>query len=108
MHYVFTLIAITIAFLAHAQVPGVGINSNGASPDPSSILDVSSTTQGVLFPRMTATQMGQISSPATGLLVFQTGSTGRVPLLWMEVTGPNPEVRERHRHFHLYQGLHFH
>jgi hypothetical protein len=40
------------------------------SPDPSAILDVASTTLGVLFPRMTTTQKNAIAAPAEGLLVY--------------------------------------
>jgi hypothetical protein len=36
----------------------------------SAILNVNSTTQGVLFPRMTTTQKNAIASPATGLVVY--------------------------------------
>ena len=43
----------------------------GTSTDlPSAILQVTSTTQGVLFPRMTTTQKLAISSPAEGLHVY--------------------------------------
>jgi hypothetical protein len=38
----------------------------------SAILNVNSTTQGVLFPRMTTTQKNAIASPATGLVVYDT------------------------------------
>ncbi|MEP5340940.1 MAG: hypothetical protein ABJL44_12305 [Algibacter sp.] len=48
----------------------VGIGNT--NPDASSILDITSTTQGVLTPRMTTTQRDAISSPAEGLLVFDT------------------------------------
>jgi hypothetical protein len=41
----------------------------------SSKLTVNSTTQGFLPPRMTAAQRGAISSPATGLMVYQTDGT---------------------------------
>ena len=43
-----------------------------SSPNASAILDVSSTSKGVLIPRMTAAQKNAISSPTTGLLIFQT------------------------------------
>ena len=48
----------------------IGIGTN--SPDASAILDLSSTTKGVLIPRMTAAQKAAISTPTTGLLIYQT------------------------------------
>ena len=48
----------------------VGIGTS--SPAASAILDLSSTTQGILVPRMTAAQKAAISSPTTGLLIFQS------------------------------------
>jgi uncharacterized protein (TIGR02145 family) len=47
---------------------GIGI----IDPATSAKLDISSTTQGLLTPRMTAAQRTAISSPAEGLLVYQT------------------------------------
>jgi hypothetical protein len=41
-------------------------------PDDSAMLDVSSTSKGVLIPRMTETERNLISSPAPGLMIFQT------------------------------------
>ena len=40
--------------------------------DASAMLDVYSTSKGMLVPRMTSVQQGLISNPATGLLVFNT------------------------------------
>jgi len=54
------------------QTGSVGINTDGSTADASALLDVKSTTQGVLVPRMNAQQRGLISTPATGLLVYQT------------------------------------
>jgi len=48
------------------------INSNNSAPDASGVQDVSSTDKGLLAPRMTASQKDAISSPATGLLIYQT------------------------------------
>ena len=55
-----------------SQNVGVGINTAGAKADGSAILDVSSTTQGQLIPRMTTTQMNAIATPATGLIIYNT------------------------------------
>lgn len=41
-------------------------------PSASAILDVRSTTQGFLPPRMTTAQRDAISSPATGLIIYNT------------------------------------
>ena len=43
-----------------------------ASPNASAILDAQSTTKGVRFPNMTTTQKNAVSSPAAGLVVFDT------------------------------------
>ena len=51
---------------------GVGINND--NPDASAILDIASTTQGVLVPRMTAAEMNAIGAPANGLLVYNTST----------------------------------
>jgi uncharacterized protein (TIGR02145 family) len=51
----------------------VAINTEGASPDNSAMLDVKSTTKGMLIPRMTITERNGIASPANGLLIFCTG-----------------------------------
>lgn len=42
------------------------------TPDASSQLDITSTTRGVLLPRLSNTQMNAIPTPATGLLSFNT------------------------------------
>lgn len=54
----------------NAQV-GIGTSS----PHTSSQLELNSTSKGLLVPRMTATQKDNITSPATGLLVYQTDGT---------------------------------
>jgi len=54
---------------------GVLIDYVGTTRDNSAILDVRSTTQGMLAPRMNRSQRNLISSPATGLLIFQTDFT---------------------------------
>jgi hypothetical protein len=58
---------------ARAQTNNVGIGTT--TPAASALLDVSSTTKGLLAPRMTKTQRDAITTPATGLLVYQTDNT---------------------------------
>ncbi len=50
----------------------VAITTDGSAPDNSAMLDVKSTTKGVLVPRMTGQQRDQIVSPAKGLMIFCT------------------------------------
>ncbi|HET6990539.1 MAG TPA: hypothetical protein VFJ43_04410, partial [Bacteroidia bacterium] len=68
------LIIILIGLLCprSANSQNVGINATGATPNASAMLDVSSTTRGMLIPRMTHAQMNAIAAPATGLLVYDT------------------------------------
>ncbi|WP_223600427.1 hypothetical protein [Chryseobacterium sp. GVT01B] len=60
-----------------SQTGGVGIGTS--SPDASAILDINSTNKGVLAPRISLTSITDattIPSPATGLLVYNTGTAG--------------------------------
>lgn len=62
---------------ADARAQSMSINSTGTKADTSAILDLGSTTRGLLIPRMTAAQKNAIVTPATGLLIYQTdGSAG--------------------------------
>ena len=71
MKQFFTLLAaVLLTAITSAQV-GVGTTT----PDASSALDITSTTKGLLIPRMTETQRDAISSPATGLMIYQTDGT---------------------------------
>ncbi|MDF1867314.1 MAG: hypothetical protein P1U70_20940, partial [Saprospiraceae bacterium] len=67
---IFSLLAISLfSIKSQAQI---AINEDNSQPDVSAILDVKSSTKGVLIPRMTSTDRGNITSPATGLLVYDT------------------------------------
>jgi uncharacterized protein (TIGR02145 family) len=52
----------------------VSINSDNSDPDPSAMLDVKSTTKGLLIPRMTNSQRDLVSSPVAGLIIYNTDS----------------------------------
>jgi len=72
MKQLFTfLVAVLLTATTSAQV-GVGTTT----PDASSALDITSTTKGLLMPRMTNAQRQAISNPAAGLQVFVTDFEG--------------------------------
>lgn len=54
----------------HAQ--SMGISNAAITPDPSSILEMRTTEKGILIPRMTTAERDNISSPATGLMLYNT------------------------------------
>ncbi|MFI5171655.1 MAG: hypothetical protein ACHQFW_04650 [Chitinophagales bacterium] len=78
---------LTTTILALLLIPIIGMSQTNTfptsgsagvgtiTPNASSLLEMQSTTQGMLAPRMTKTQRDAIVSPATGLLIFQTNST---------------------------------
>jgi trimeric autotransporter adhesin len=63
------LFFIVLAF-TQAQAQSVGIAATASTPDASSILDVKSTTKGMLIPRMTTTEKNAIPAKATGLMLY--------------------------------------
>jgi hypothetical protein len=71
MKQLFTLLAaVLLTATTYAQI---GINNE--NPDASAALDITSTTGGLLVPRMTETQRDAISPAATGLMIYQTNGT---------------------------------
>jgi hypothetical protein len=65
----FLMMLLMMQMASHAQV---AITTDNSAPDNSAMLDIKSTTKGILAPRMTFAQRDAIASPATGLLVFCT------------------------------------
>jgi len=63
------LLTCLVTFTLFAQV---GVNNAGGMPDSSSMLDIESTTGGLLIPRMTNAQIVAIPDPANSLLVYST------------------------------------
>ena len=73
IHVRFSIGLFLIFFSISALSAQVGIGTE--NPEASSIFDVTSTSKGFLVPRMTENQKNAISTPAQGLLVFQTNGT---------------------------------
>ena len=82
----FALLCVTT--LTQAQI-GIGTSS----PNASAKLEISSTTQGLLPPRMTALQRNAIANPAAGLIVWcnDCGSNGDIQIYngtnWVNFNG---------------------
>ncbi|MEZ4899729.1 MAG: tail fiber domain-containing protein [Saprospiraceae bacterium] len=66
------LLACLLALPAQGQI---GINTDGTPADASAILDITSTTRGLLAPRMTEAERDLISMPTLGLLLYKTDAT---------------------------------
>jgi hypothetical protein len=69
-HYLIMVGLLLAAPAARAQ--GVGIGTGSTAPAATAMLEIASTSKGLLIPRLTAAQRTAISSPAQGLLVYQT------------------------------------
>lgn len=67
--FLFAILFIVLTQMSYSQV---AISNPSSNPDQSAMLDVKSTTKGVLFPRMTYAQKNAIANPALGLIVMQT------------------------------------
>jgi len=74
MRTVITFLLCMCSAMGYSQ-EGVAINTSGSAPDASAILDLQSSSKGILTPRMTEAQKNAVSSPATGLLIYQTNGT---------------------------------
>lgn len=72
---VILLVFLLCSATAFSQTVVVTDDGSYTTGNSSSVLDVKSTTKGFLMPRVTAAQRTAISSPATGLMVYQTDGT---------------------------------
>ncbi len=71
----FLVASLLLGFVINGKSQGVSISSTSSNPDNSAMLDVSSSSKGILIPRMTLNERNAITTPATGLMVFQTNDT---------------------------------
>lgn len=76
MKYLVLLLGL-LNFVSLTTKAQVGITDDGSSftPDPSAVLEMKSTSGGVLFPRLTTAEQRLIANPAAGLVVFNTDSS---------------------------------
>jgi len=95
-HLLSTITLISVLSMVQAQV-GVGTST----PHSSAALDVTSTSAGLLLPRMTATQRNAISGPSAGLMIWCTdcGTNGELQVYngtyWTNFTGGNRSLSGR-------------
>jgi hypothetical protein len=61
-----------LLFTVQCFSQGVSINTTGTTADNSAMLDISSSSQGLLIPRMSTSQRNNIASPSISLLIFNT------------------------------------
>jgi hypothetical protein len=90
LKYFLTQLVLLPSLSIYAQV-GIGTTS----PDTSSILDISSTSKGLLMPRLTTTERDNILLPASGLMIYNTTlNDGQLNIgtlsapIWIGIKGP--------------------
>lgn len=88
----YLLLFYLVSIFGNAQV-GIGTTT----PNASSVLDITSTTQGMLTPRMSTSQRNAITSPADGLMVYDTDfkllySYISTKSSWIPVSGSLPRL----------------
>lgn len=66
-----------VLFFSQGIFSQVAINTTGADPDPSAVLDINAPDKGLLIPRVTllstVNNNAPIQNPATGLMVYNLG-----------------------------------
>ena len=65
-------ILLFLAFFANNIKAQIGINATNTAPNPAAMLDIASSTKGLLIPRMTTTQKDAIPNKPEGLMVYDT------------------------------------
>ena len=66
------IIICLLAIIQYQLLPAQGVGIGTTNPNSSALLDITSTTKGLLMPRMTTAQRNAIVSPAEGLLIYNT------------------------------------
>jgi hypothetical protein len=69
IYCILTLLLCVYVQTANAQM---GVNSTGAAPDASAMLDVRSSDKGLLLPRLTTVQRNAMPAISNGLMIYNT------------------------------------
>ncbi|MES2774060.1 MAG: sialate O-acetylesterase [Bacteroidota bacterium] len=69
------MIVLVVVLYTTTQICAQGVGIGTSAPHTSAQLEVSSTSKGLLTPRLTLAQRNLITAPATGLLIYQTDNT---------------------------------
>lgn len=91
--FLYLFFILLVSTYTSAQVSSEGVVTNS----PEAMLDIKSTTKGLLPPRMTATDRDNIASPAEGLLVYCTDCTPvglymRTGGTWLQLVFNTPDA----------------
>jgi len=70
--YISKLMFVVLLCLAASSSVQAQYGFGTSNPNPSAVMDMTSTTKGFLPPRMTSAQIAAIKSPAEGLMVYNT------------------------------------
>ncbi|GIV28031.1 MAG: hypothetical protein KatS3mg027_1845 [Bacteroidia bacterium] len=73
------IIVLCLVLIKNIMAQNVGINTTGATPHNSAMLDVDASNKGLLIPRVALTgtnDVSTITSPATSLMVYNTATAG--------------------------------
>jgi len=71
----FSIVSFFLILVSIANAQGVAINNDNSQADNSALLDVKSTSKGILIPRMDFGARNLIDAPAMGLIIYQTNNT---------------------------------
>lgn len=79
----------SVSLFSVNSIGQVGIGTNASAPNASALLEMVSTTQGLLLPRMTTAERDAIGTPAAGLVIYNTTTNKlnfRAAAAWEAVT----------------------
>lgn len=94
MKKIFIFIVVFSSLSVFSQTGSVGINTD--QPHASAVLDIKSTTKGLLIPRVTSSERVSIAEPANGLLVYDINSNSFWSFknsLWIEIISGAPTIK---------------